>query len=83
MLSVNGSPLVNENPKEVLTGLVAYNLTHAGGEFTPYTIDPDGQRFLWFQRVLPLGSTQTSPYTPDPPNNLSIAMHWAAGLKGK
>jgi Tol biopolymer transport system component len=83
MLSVSSSTLIPENPKEVLIGLVAYNLTHPGGEFTPYTIDPDGQRFLWFQRVLPQGSTSSSPYTPDPPNNLTIAMHWAAGLKGK
>jgi hypothetical protein len=80
---VNGDTFVPESPREVLGGVLAFNVPHAGGEFPTYAITPDGQRFLWFQRVLSTGAATTAAFIPDPPNNLTVALYWASSLKAK
>jgi Tol biopolymer transport system component len=80
-VTVNGSgPSFVYSPSAEVLGLGALNFPHPGGDYSTYSVSPDGQRFLYFQ-LMPGGATTTGTVGPDPPSGLIVAMHWAAGVK--
>jgi Tol biopolymer transport system component len=82
-VSVNGAKGTFEHaaPKAILN-MRAINLPHTGGDYHTFAVSPDGQRFLYFQFVVPTATaatTQTA--TPDHASGLMVATNWAASLK--
>jgi dipeptidyl aminopeptidase/acylaminoacyl peptidase len=74
-----GSSFVYSPPTEVLTFRVL-NFPHQGGDYSTYSVLPDGQRFLYFQFVPPVNGT-TATAGPDPPSGLMVAMNWLRTVK--
>ena len=79
-VNVNGAGTSFEHdPPKALLNLRAINLTHSGGDYHTYAVSPDGQRFLYFQFVVPVTANQAT--DPDHPSGLVVAMNWESGLK--
>ena len=80
-MAVNGVGASFEHaaPKP-LVNMRAINFAHAGGDYHTYAVSPDGQRFLYFQFVVPVVAAAQAA-GPDHPSGLMIAMNWASGLK--
>jgi Tol biopolymer transport system component len=81
--SVNGVGTTFEHaaPKALLN-MRAINLVHSGGDYHTYAVAPDGQRFLYFQFVVPTAAALTAQTTtPDHASGLMIATNWATSLK--
>ena len=74
-----GSSFEHTAPKPFVN-VRALNFPHAGVEYHTYAISPDGQRFLYYQFVVPSPVTAQSSGL-DHPSGLVIAMNWEAGLK--
>jgi Tol biopolymer transport system component len=78
--SAKGSAFEHEPPREILLTSVL-NFPHSGGNYHPYDVSPDGQRFLFLQMFRPAATTATTattaPFDPDPVNGLVIAVNWA------
>ena len=79
LLSAAVAGLVAGTPKEVIR-MAAINLPHSGGDYQTYAVSADGQRILGLEYV---NSTATASGTngPEPDDNFTVAMHWAAGMK--
>jgi Tol biopolymer transport system component len=74
-----GNSLEHGAPKPFLS-VRALNFPHTGGDYHTYAVSPDGQRFLYFQFVVPTPTTaQTS--TPDHTSGLVVAMNWDSALR--
>jgi len=80
-VTVNGAGASFEHsaPKPVVN-LRALNFLHAGVDYHTYSVSPDGQRFLFFQFVVPVVAAAQSSGI-DYPNGLMVAMNWASGMK--
>lgn len=74
-----GSSFEHTAPKAFLN-MRAVNFPHAGVDYHTYAISPDGQRFLYYQFVVPAAATAPASGL-DHPSGLVIAMNWEAGLK--
>src|SRR5262245_729535 len=79
-ITMNGTILEPGSPKE-LVRTNALNTPHAGGDYQMYDVSADGQRILYLQFVNIGATAATGGLDPDPQLNLTIAMHWASGLK--
>lgn len=79
-VTVNGAGASFEHgaPKAILN-LRVLNFPHAGVDYHTYAVSPDGQRFLYYQFVVPAAPSQASGL--DHPSGLVIATHWESGLK--
>jgi Tol biopolymer transport system component len=75
----NGGIFEPGSPREVLI-FPALNVSHTGGDYHPYAVSPDGQRFLVPQYVVP-SAAGTGPIGPDTPSGLTVALNWAAALR--
>ena len=78
-VSVNGQAFVHGAPAEVLT-LQVLGFPHPGGDYSPYAISPDAQRFLYFQ-LMPATLATTGSVGPDPTSGLMAVMNWAKPVK--
>jgi len=79
-VTVTGTSFSSSPPTEALT-FRALNFPHPGGDYSTYSVSPDGQRFLYFQWVQPVNSTTTGAIGPDPPSGLMVAMNWQGTVK--
>ena len=69
------------SPKEVLI-FPALNVTHSGGDYHPYAVSRNGQRFLILQFVPPTAtSAQSEQIGPDMYSALTVALNWTSSLK--
>jgi hypothetical protein len=78
-VTVTGTSFASSPATEVLT-FRALNFAHLGGDYSTYSVFPDGQRFLYFQFVPPTTST-TGAIGPDPPSGLMVTMNWMKTVK--
>src|SRR5262249_13632637 len=78
-ITATGGILEPGSPKEVVR-VNGLNTTHSGGDYQMYDVSADGQKILYLQFVN-TGTAATGAVGPDPQLNLTIAMHWASGLK--
>ena len=78
-VSSTGGVFEPSSPREVLV-FPAVNASHSGGDYHPYAVSPDGQRFLVPQYVLATAA-DTGPIGPDTPSGLTVALNWAQALK--
>ena len=74
-----GTSLEHAAPKAIMN-LRAINFPHADADYHTYAVSPDGQRFLYYQFVVP-AATIAQASGLDHPNGLMIATNWASGLK--
>jgi len=58
----------------------AVNLAHTGGDYHPYAVSPDGERFLVPQFV-PSSSGALGQLGPDVLSGLTVAVDWPSSLK--
>lgn len=76
-----GGTFEHAAPKPILN-MRAIGFPHTGGDYHTYAVSPDGQRFLYFQFVVPSAAAATAQTaTPDHPSGLMIATNWAASMK--
>ncbi len=74
-----GAGFEHAAPRAVLN-MRAVNLPHGGVDYHTYAISPDGERFLYYQFVVPaVGATQSSGV--DHPSGLVVAMNWDSAVK--
>lgn len=80
-VTVNGAGTSFEHaaPKTILN-MRALNFSHAGIDYHTYAISPDGQRFLYYQFVVPAAATAQASGV-DHPSGLVIAKNWESGFK--
>ena len=80
-VAVNGAGASFEHsaPKSFLN-MRAINFPHGGVDYHTYAIAPDGQRFLYYQFVVPAGAVAPSSGL-DHPNGVVVATNWVSGLK--
>ena len=78
-VSANGGVFEPDSPREVMV-FAALNVPHSGGDYHPYTVSPDGQRFLILQFVIPTTAV-TGQIGPDGYAGLTVAMNWASGFR--
>ena len=79
-VAVNGVGTSFEHaPPKALLNMRAMNLSHSG-DYHMYDVAPDGNRFLYFQFVVPTIAA-AQPSGPDHTSGLMIAMNWAASLE--
>ena len=74
-----GSSFEHAAPRPILN-MRAINFPHAGVDYHTYTASPDGQRFLYYQFVVPVAPAAQSSGL-DHPSGLVVAKHWESGLK--
>ena len=70
-----GGTLEPDSPKEIVR-MTAVNIPHSGGDYLPYAISADAQRFLYPQLV-PATSVAQAGSGPGAGTAFSVAMHWA------
>jgi hypothetical protein len=78
-VNTNGGIFEPGSPREVVI-FPALNVPHSGGDYHPYAVSPDGQRFLVLQFVNPTIGV-TGQIGPDTYSGLTVAINWAAALK--
>ena len=78
-VNATGGIFEPSSPREVVI-FPALNVPHSSGDYNPYAISPDGQRYLVPQFVLPT-TTVTGQIGPDTFSGLTVAVNWAAALK--
>jgi Tol biopolymer transport system component len=78
-VTTNGGVFEPGSPQEIVV-FPAVNVPHNGGDYHPYAVSPDGQRFLTVQFVLST-PTASDPIGPDAPRGLTVAVNWAEGVK--
>jgi len=78
-VNINGGIFEPGSPREVVI-FPALNVPHSGGDYYPYAVSPDGQRFLVLQFVNPTIGV-TGQIGPDTYSGLTVAINWAAALK--
>jgi Tol biopolymer transport system component len=78
-VNTGGGIFEPDSPRELVT-LPAVNVAHSGGDYHPFAVAPDGQRFLVLQFVTPT-TAAAGQIGPDTYSGLTIAMNWAASLK--
>ncbi|MSO61657.1 MAG: hypothetical protein EXQ50_06170, partial [Acidobacteria bacterium] len=78
-VNTGGGIFEPDSPREVVI-FPALNVPHSGGDYHPYAVSPDGQRFLVLQFVNPT-TAATGQIGPDTYSGLTIAMNWAEALK--
>jgi Tol biopolymer transport system component len=74
------SGIFEAGPPRDLVVFPALNVPHTGGQYHPYAVSPDGERFLIVQWVPP-PSAVTGQIGPDTFSGLTVAMNWTQGLK--
>ena len=80
-VAVNGTgPAFSASPPAEILTFRALNFPHPGGDYSTYSVSPDGQRFLYFQWVAPV-NTVTGAVGADPPSGLMVAMNWTGTVK--
>jgi Tol biopolymer transport system component len=67
------------SPREILI-FPALNVPHSGGDYHPYAVSRDGQRFLMLQFVVP-ATVASDLISPDMYNALTVALNWTSSLK--
>jgi dipeptidyl aminopeptidase/acylaminoacyl peptidase len=67
------------SPREFLI-FAALNVPHSGGDYNPYAVSSDGQRFLVLQYVVPTAAVQDQ-IGPDTYSGLTVALNWTSSLK--
>jgi hypothetical protein len=67
------------SPREILI-FPALNVPHSGGDYHPYAVSRDGQRFLVLQFVVP-ATVASDLISPDMYNALTVALNWTSSLK--
>ena len=67
------------SPREILI-FPALNVPHSGGDYHPYAVSRDGQRFLVPQFVVPTTSASDQ-INPDMYSALTVALNWTSTLK--
>jgi eukaryotic-like serine/threonine-protein kinase len=80
-VNTTGGIFEPDSPREVVI-FPALNVLHSGGDYHPYAVSPDGQRFLILQFVTPTAGAGGQ-IGPDTYSGLTVAMNWAAALKRK
>lgn len=80
VVNTSGGIFEPDSPREVVV-FPALNVAHSGGDYHPYAIAPDGQRFLVLQYVLPTTAATAAQIGPDTYSGLTIALNWATALK--
>jgi Tol biopolymer transport system component len=82
VVSVNGAGGSFEHgaPK-VFLNVRAINLPHSSGDYHTYAVSPDGNRFLYFQFVLPTATNTLVSGSPDHASGLVVAVNWDTALK--
>jgi hypothetical protein len=78
-VNTNGGIFEADPPREVVS-FPALNVPHSGGDYNPYAVAPDGQRFLVLQYVNPTAAV-TGQIGPDTYSGLTVALNWAAAIK--
>ena len=58
----------------------ALNVPHSGGDYHPYAVAPDGQRFVVLKFVNPT-TAAAGQIGPDTYSGLTVAINWAAALQ--
>ena len=76
----NGAALEKDPVKQVLIAPLI-NLPHSGGSYNPYTVSPDGERFLFAQYAPSAAAAANSQIGPDTFSGLTIAVNWPSSLK--
>ncbi|MDO8677263.1 MAG: protein kinase [Acidobacteriota bacterium] len=74
-VNAKGDVFEPDTPREVVV-FPALNVPHSGGDYHPYAVAPDGQRFLVLQFVAPT-TAATGQIGPDTYSGLTVAMNWA------
>jgi Tol biopolymer transport system component len=77
-IAANGNVLLPGPAKPILQ-MVMFNWNHSGGDYQMYSVAQDGKRFLMMQAAP--GTAAAAAVGPDPPNGVTAALHWTAGLK--
>ena len=78
-VSTNGGIFEPGRPREVMV-FPALNVPHSGGDYHPYAVAADGQRFLVPQFFTPTTAV-TGQIGPDGYAGLTVAMNWATAFK--
>ena len=78
-VNTNAGIFEPDSPREVLI-FPALAVAHSGGDYHPYAVAPDGQRFLVLQFIVPT-TVVSGQIGPDGYSGLTVAMNWAASLK--
>jgi Tol biopolymer transport system component len=81
-VSVNGAGGAFEHtaPKAIVN-LRAVSIAHNGGDYHTYAVSPDGQRFLYFQFVIPTAAAAAPVAGPDHTVGLMVATNWQGALR--
>ena len=74
-VNVTGGIFEPDSPREVMI-VATLNVPHSGGDYHPYAVSPDGQRFLILQFVVPT-TAATGQIGPDTYSGLTVALNWA------
>lgn len=75
-----GNGIFEPDPPREVVIFPALSLAHSGGDYQPYAVAPDGQRFLVLQFVVPT-TVVFGQIGPDTYSGLTVAMNWAEALK--
>ena len=80
-VAVNGAGASFEHaaPKPLLN-LRVINLPHSHGDYHSWSVSADGQRFMYFQFVVPNAATAQA-VVPDHVSGLVVALNWEGALK--
>jgi Tol biopolymer transport system component len=83
-VSANGAEFIAGDPKPLLTTF-ALNVPHSGGDYQFYAIGAKGDQILYGQfspgSATAPAATVAAAISPDPLRDLTVALHWEAGLK--
>jgi hypothetical protein len=78
-VNTSGGIFEYDSPRDVVV-FPAVNVPHSAGDYHPYAVSPDGQRFLVLQFVIPT-TVVTGQIGPDTYSGLTVAINWAEALR--